>query len=92
VTDINGGWTNIKYFPLLQFEDLTTEGSGTYTDAADFINQLGFVKYTNNGLNVGTFTIKMPITLLYDWGETAEQWITFTIYRTQGQDINARQK
>ena len=92
VTDINGGWTLIKYFPLLQFEDLTTEGSGTYSSAADFINSLGYVKYTNNGLNVGTFTIKMPITLLYDWGETAEQTITFTIKRTQGQDITARMK
>lgn len=91
VTDINGGWTNIKYFPALQFEDLTTEGTGTYTDKADFVSQLGVVKYTNNGLNVGTFKIKMPVTLLYDWGETAEQVITFTIKKTTGQDITARQ-
>jgi hypothetical protein len=88
VTDINGGWTNIKYFPLLQFEDLTSEGVPPYADGNDFINQLGYVKYTNNGLNVGTFKIRMPITLLYDWGETAEQWITFTIKKTTGQDIS----
>ena len=92
-TNINGNndWRNIKFFPGLQFEDLTTEGSGYYSSSNDFISQLGVIKYTNNGLNVGDFSIDLPITLLYDWGETSEQHLIINIVKTKGQDINARQ-
>jgi uncharacterized coiled-coil DUF342 family protein len=91
-TNINGDWLNIKYFPALEFIDNTTEGNGIYPNADAFYSQLGHVTYRNNGLNVGTFSIKLPITLLYDWGETAEQEMIITIQKTEGQPITAREK
>ena len=91
-TNINGGWLNLKYFKGLEFIDETTEGSGYYASGYDFISQLGYVTYRNNGLSVGEFQIKLPITLLYDWGETAEQEMIITIKHTDGQPITAREK
>lgn len=91
-TNINGGWLNLKYFKGLEFIDDTKEGTGYYTGSSDFISQLGYVTYRNNGLSVGEFQIKLPITLLYHWGETAEQEMIITIKHTDGQDITAREK
>ena len=37
----------------------------TGTSKADF----GYIMYTNNGDNVSTFDLKVPVTLTYEWGE-----------------------
>jgi hypothetical protein len=97
-TNINGAndWRNLKYFKGLSFEDATNEGVPPYSSWKNgtngFIDQLGVIKYRNNGLNVGDFSIRLPITLLYDWGETSEQILQINIKKTTGQEIGARLK
>ena len=58
--------------------------------ADDFKNGMGYIYYENNGLNVRTFRVALPITIIYDWGETKEDWFVVTIVNTKGQDIESR--
>lgn len=56
----------------------------------DFITGMGTITYENSGLNVRTFRVALPITIVYDWGETKEDWFVVTIVNTQGQPITSR--
>lgn len=46
--------------------------------AADF----GTITYSNNGSTVGTFQVKIPATVTYDWGELKTE-VVVTIEKTQ---------
>ena len=50
----------------------------------------GYYEYQNNAGNVGTFQIYIPISIIYDWGQTKEEYVLVTIVRTMGQDITGR--
>ncbi len=50
----------------------------------------GYYEYQNNAGNVGTFQIYIPISIIYDWGQTKEEYVLVTITRTKGQDITGR--
>ncbi len=52
----------------------------------------GYYLYENNSGNVGTFQIYLPISIVYDWGETRPVYVLVTIEHTEGQVITARQK
>ena len=46
--------------------------------------QFGYIKYENNGDNVHDFEVKVPFTIVYDWGEIFDQPITIHIHYTRG--------
>ena len=46
--------------------------------AADF----GTITYSNNGSTVGTFQVKIPATVTYDWGELKTE-VVVTVEKTQ---------
>ena len=46
--------------------------------------KFGYIKYENNGDNVHDFEVKVPFTIVYDWGEIFEQPITIHIHYTRG--------
>lgn len=46
--------------------------------------RFGYIKYENNGDNVHDFEVKVPFTIVYDWGEIFDQPITIHIHYTRG--------
>ena len=46
--------------------------------------RFGYIKYENNGENVHDFEVKVPFTIVYDWGEIFDQPITIHIHYTRG--------
>ena len=46
--------------------------------------RFGYIKYENNGQNVHDFEVKVPFTVVYDWGEIFEQPITIHVHYTRG--------
>ena len=45
----------------------------------------GYIFYENNGENVNTFTVKIPVEICYEWGHF-DTYMTVTIRSTQGND------
>jgi uncharacterized protein YoxC len=73
--------------------------SKTFTDPHagrtldQFKAQCGKYKYENNAGNVGDFEICIPVSIVYDWGETKPTPIIIKIKSTTGQSIEgARQQ
>jgi hypothetical protein len=59
--------------------------------------RFGYIRYENNGQNVHDFDVKLPISIVYDWGELRPGWaydpsdptrnyITIHIKHTRGND------
>ena len=46
---------------------------------------LGYIFYENNGENVNTFSVKVPVTVEYEWGHF-DTYMTITINSTLGND------
>jgi hypothetical protein len=104
-TNINGGeLSNPSSWPLIT--DVTSKmnftpdalaeaGLGSAVSdtrtAATFRLDNGYYNYENNAAGVGDFYIYLPISIVYDWGETQPEWILIHVVRTQGQENQARQ-
>lgn len=96
-TDINGDWDLLSHFDgvvfdWIKYEPAEGEEILPFADEADFIEKMGYILYQNNGLNVSTFKVKLPVTIEYDWGYTAAVDIVITIVKTEGQPISSRRK
>ncbi len=96
-TDINGDWDLLSHFDGVVFDWIKYEPAAgeeilPFADEADFIEKMGYILYQNNGLNVSTFKVKLPVTIEYDWGYTAAVDIVITIVKTEGQPISSRRK
>ena len=46
--------------------------------------RFGYIKYENNGQNVHDFEVKVPVSIVYDWGRIFDQPITIHIHYTRG--------
>lgn len=68
--------------------DLSKYLDGSFVPA-DFVidvsKMLGYIFYENNGENVNTFSVKVPITVEYEWGHF-DTYMTITINSTLGND------
>lgn len=54
------------------------------TSFQTFKNAIGYIYYGNVGSTVGGFYLDIPVTVKYDWGETASTTIRINVASTQG--------
>ena len=45
---------------------------------------MGQIKYENNGNNVGTFKVRIPVEFTYDWGVIQKVWVDCVVKNTIG--------
>ena len=77
-TNLNNNW-NDKLSDLTNKIKLDFDApTPAQIAAADF----GTITYSNNGSTVGTFQVKIPATVTYDWGELKTE-VVVTIEKTQ---------
>lgn len=107
-TNINGGslenpadWDYITDVTnLMKFEpDAKAKAAAGYKatslatwNAADFKTENGYYLYENNAGGVGDFYIYLPVSIVYHWGETEQEWVLIHVIKTEGQHNQARQK
>ena len=102
-TDVNGAFDLLSHYPGLRFNDdhtavkmgtvpTRTKGVDLWASWSQFKTAQGYIEYQNNGLNVTEFNVKLYVSIIYDWGETKPVPITVTIKKTEGQEIEVRQK
>ena len=77
-TNLNNNWND-------KLSELTTKIKLDYvapTKAQIAAEDFGTITYSNNGSTVGTFQVKIPATVTYDWGELKTE-VVVTIEKTQ---------
>ena len=77
-TNLNNNWND-------KLSDLTNKIKLNFnapTAAQIAAKDFGTITYSNNGSTVGTFQIKIPATVTYDWGELKTE-VVVTIEKTQ---------
>ena len=72
----------------------TTYTAGENAAVQDFSAPQTKISYTNNGGNVHTFHLFIPVTIQYGWGHkpanTLKVWTVLTIQKTEGSGTNAK--
>ena len=77
-TNLNNNWND-------KLSDLTNKIKLDFnapTPAQIAAKDFGTITYSNNGSTVGTFQVKIPATVTYDWGELKTE-VVVTIEKTQ---------
>lgn len=77
-TNLNNNWND-------KLSELTSKIKLNFvapTEAQIAAEDLGTITYSNNGSTVGTFQVKIPATVTYDWGELKTE-VVVTIEKTQ---------
>ena len=77
-TNLNNNWND-------KLSDLTNKIKLDFnapTEAQIAAQDFGTITYSNNGSTVGTFQVKIPATVTYDWGELKTE-VVVTIEKTQ---------
>ena len=77
-TNLNNNWND-------KLSELTSKIKLAYvapTEAQIAAEDFGTITYSNNGSTVGTFQVKIPATVTYDWGELKTE-VVVTIEKTQ---------
>ena len=77
-TNLNNNWND-------KLSDLTNKIKLNFnapTEAQIAAKDFGTITYSNNGSTVGTFQVKIPATVTYDWGELKTE-VVVTIEKTQ---------
>ena len=77
-TNLNNNWND-------KLSDLTNKIKLNFnapTAAQIAAKDFGTITYSNNGSTVGTFQVKIPATVTYDWGELKTE-VVVTIEKTQ---------
>jgi hypothetical protein len=93
--DPNGGLGTFEYIKevsdKIQFTHVTIGESEPSDDRTyeQFREEVGYFLYQNHQSTTETFHIKLPITIVYHWGETASKDVIITVTRTLS---NARVK
>jgi hypothetical protein len=87
ITDVT---SKLKFTPDEAAKKPASELSRTDDYYTFKFTNCGYYEYQNNAGNVGTFQIYLPISIVYDWGETKQEYVLVTITRTKGQDITGR--
>ena len=77
-TNLNNDW-NDKLYDLTKQIKLEFDAP---TEAQIAAQDFGTITYSNNGSTVGTFQVKIPATVTYDWGELKTE-VVVTIEKTQ---------
>lgn len=77
-TNLNNNW-NDKLSELTSKIKLAFDAP---TEAEIAAENFGTITYSNNGSTVGTFQVKIPATVTYDWGELKTE-VVVTIEKTQ---------
>ena len=77
-TNLNNDW-NDKLYDLTKQIKLEFDAP---TEAQIAAQNFGTITYSNNGSTVGTFQVKIPATVTYDWGELKTE-VVVTIEKTQ---------
>ena len=77
-TNLNNNW-NDKLSELTKKIKLDFNAP---TEAQIAAGNFGTITYSNNGSTVGTFQVKIPATVTYDWGELKTE-VVVTIEKTQ---------
>jgi len=76
-TDINGGNDPLSSVPSIKFSYDDSNNTNPITAGS-----YGTIKYENNGVTVGKFTVKAPLKITYDWGEISDAQVTITVEKT----------
>ena len=77
-TNLNNNWND-------KLSDLTNKIKLDFnapTEAQIAAQDFGTITYSNNGSTVGTFQVKIPATVTYDWGELKTE-VVVTVEKTQ---------
>ena len=77
-TNLNNNWND-------KLSELTSKIKLAYvapTETQIAAENFGTITYSNNGSTVGTFQVKIPATVTYDWGELKTE-VVVTIEKTQ---------
>ena len=77
-TNLNNNWND-------KLSELTSKIKLAYvapTEAQIAAEDFGTITYSNNGSTVGTFQVKIPATVTYDWGELKTE-VVVTVEKTQ---------
>ena len=77
-TNLNNNWND-------KLSELTSKIKLDFvapTEAQIAAENFGTITYSNNGSTVGTFQVKIPATVTYDWGELKTE-VVVTIEKTQ---------
>ena len=77
-TNLNNNWND-------KLSELTRKIKLAYvapTEAQIAAEDFGTITYSNNGSTVGTFQVKIPATVTYDWGELKTE-VVVTVEKTQ---------
>ena len=77
-TNLNNNWND-------KLSELTSKIKLNFnapTEAQIAAEDFGTITYSNNGSTVGTFQVKIPATVTYDWGELKTE-VVVTIEKTQ---------
>ena len=77
-TNLNNNWND-------KLSDLTNKIKLNFnapTEAQIAAKDFGTITYSNNGSTVGTFQVKIPATVTYDWGELKTE-VVVTVEKTQ---------
>ena len=77
-TNLNNNWND-------KLSELTSKIKLDFvapTEAQIAAEDFGTITYSNNGSTVGTFQVKIPATVTYDWGELKTE-VVVTIEKTQ---------
>lgn len=77
-TNLNNNWND-------KLSELTSKIKLAFvapTEAEIAAENFGTITYSNNGSTVGTFQVKIPATVTYDWGELMTE-VVVTIEKTQ---------
>ena len=72
---------NTNWFNLSAYNNEDADQSVVYTEVR---KALGMIKYENNGSNVESFKVRVPIEVVYDWGTLVLDNIEFDVENTLG--------
>lgn len=79
-TDKDG---NVVATSNLTLTSFNTESQGNATTYDAIVAQMGKIKYVNNGNNVQTFQVRIPVEFTYTWG-TISTYVDCTVKSTMG--------
>ena len=68
----------------VSFAAYNKQSAGTKATYDAIKAAMGQIKYENNGNNVGTFKVRIPVEFTYDWGVIQKVWVDCVVKNTIG--------